>query len=199
MRTILWLFLSLILVGAGLTLRAGESLPEWTQEVSRTQGGGYIWFPGKGTAYTEIEAEDLARGQSLDYLVQECQILHKEIRFNERFVEQVEKKFVVYVRASITQKQCNEAKYATLEFRKKISNRRLLDTYHNYKVTIAEEAVAHVQCTYQDAYCGEFGVQQIYLNNLYLALAYFKKACAIGLPTGCESIQQVLEEISVTN
>ena len=42
---------------------------EWVAEDSRTQGGGWIWFPGKGTGVTVEESYSYAENLALQRLV----------------------------------------------------------------------------------------------------------------------------------
>lgn len=85
---------------------------DWIDEPTRTQGGSWIWFKGKGVAYTRAEADSLAKGETLNHLVKECRIPHKETMFHERCEEFTANNFVIYVRASIEHRFCNESKNA---------------------------------------------------------------------------------------
>ena len=111
----------------------------WVHETSRTQGGSWIWFPGKGIAKNQKDAYLLAEGQALDRLIKECQFPHKEVRFIERCIEEVGSDVVAYVRASIKHDQCSETKYASSKRRFLIESTALVGTYRQYlKLTEAK-------------------------------------------------------------
>lgn len=75
---------------------------DWTKGETRSQAGEWVWFLGKGIAPRVKKADLYAKGQALDYLTQECSILHKSVRFIERCEERIGGSYIVYTRASIT-------------------------------------------------------------------------------------------------
>ncbi len=176
---------------------AGE-LPSWTKDHHRTQGGGWIWFPGNALAITEIEADMMAKGKAIAYLMEECQLPHKEIRFNERYIVEEDGKFRVFVRASITQRQCKEGKYGSMALRSRIVNRHLLGLYRQYMIKIAEIQVADKICRADTVYCLDLAKQEVDMNNWYKAYTYAEKSCKHGLKEGCNAVR-IISRYLITN
>lgn len=174
-----------------IRVAVANDVPEWTQEDHRTQGAGWIWFPANAVAPTEIEADLMAKGKAIAYLMDECQIPHKEIRFNERFVQENDGKFKVYVRASITDRQCGEGKYGSRELKAKIVNTRLLDVYRQYQTRLAELRIANTVCRASSTYCLEQAIKSFDMQNYYLAYTYAEKACQSGLKSACKSVNTI--------
>lgn len=168
-----------------------SDLPNWTQEDHRTQGGGWIWFPGKYLALTEIGADVMAKGMAVAYLMEECQLPHKEIRFNERHVEEVDGKYRVYVRAAIKDSQCREGKYGSAELREKVVNRSLLTLYRQYKLKVTELQIADKVCAIDPLYCLGQARQEAHMENWYRAYIYAERSCRAGLEGGCKSAKSV--------
>jgi hypothetical protein len=105
----------------------------WTQKTTRTQGGGWIWFPGKGVGTNLKDAYLKAEGQALDRLIKECVFPHKETKFIERCDEVEGKNVVAYVRASLKQDQCNQTKYSNEKGRRIFEHKVLTRTWRQYK------------------------------------------------------------------
>lgn len=170
-------------------VNASEDLPEWATEDSRTQAGGWIWFPGKGVAKTEIEADRLAKGMSIMYLIQECQLPHKDVRFNERFVEELEDgQFKVHVRASITNGQCNAGKNATARDRSLITNKYLMEFYREYRLNIAHKEIAHIVCWKGNTMCFENANNEMQMDRYYRALAFLERGCDYRNEPSCNMV-----------
>jgi hypothetical protein len=83
---------------------------DWVNEEIRTQGGGRVWFKGKGKSENEDMAFRLAENNSLYFLKQECEAIPKETQFIERCLAKDENQFVAYVRATTLQKDCKTVK-----------------------------------------------------------------------------------------
>ncbi len=176
-----------------------QELPSWTNADHRTQGGGWIWFPGKYLAVTELEADYMAKGKAVAYLMEECQIPHSEIRFVERHVQEVEGKFKVYVRASITQKQCNEGKYGSKALKHKIFSRNLLNLYRRYKLKLAQIEVAKTVCTIDTLYCVSLARRAADMSDWYSAYIYAEKSCELGIKQGCNMVKIVSRYLRSNN
>jgi hypothetical protein len=162
-----------------------KTLPVWTKEQSRTQGGGWIWFPGKAVSTKEHDADLIARGKALDYLMQECQALHRGIRFHERAVSRVDGKFHVYVRASIKQGDCKYASSLKADDRKHISSDTLKSLYFQYKLSLAKQKVDYSICNWGNGYCADRVSLEFQMRNDYVALLYAQYACEKGSPPAC--------------
>lgn len=187
MRTLLILFLMIL----NISVVAGDCKKlEWTKETSRTQGGGFIWFPGIAVKIRQLDtAILLAEGRALDYLIGECKAPHKEIQFHERCIEEDGPNFTVYVRASIKQKFCDEAKYSK-DLGESYS--WTLDTklFEYYKL-INREVTTDVCSNDVDA-CLALAESAELNGNKTLALKYLEKACNSRLEFGCGAYGDVL-------
>jgi hypothetical protein len=104
---------------------------KWTKQDGRTQAGGWIWFPGKAIG-RDLERVKLdAEVMALESLRDECQMIHKEVKFNERCVEIIDGGFIVYVRAAIEHKWCEHAKakndlFRNLSLEMKVLERKMI-------------------------------------------------------------------------
>lgn len=79
---------------------------EWISDPTRTQGGGWVWFTGKGVADDRIKADELAKKEAIHHLSSECRSSYRNVRFIERCEDYTSSAFVVITRAAIESKDC---------------------------------------------------------------------------------------------
>lgn len=160
---------------------------DWVQEDSRTQGGNWIWFPGTGKHKTLSKATLYAEGRALDYLTSECGLTHTETKFHEKCVEKDSQGyFNVYVRASITHRQCDQAKYGSPELKEKIKSFALNQKLEAYKAFITNSFLDTRKCNASDVDgCFTQANKEFKMNNFALAAAYAKRACEYGDKYSC--------------
>lgn len=167
-----------------------DRLPHWAQEQNRTQGGSWIWFPGYATASTAEEADVLARGKAVDYLMQECRFPHKDARFVERLEMKEDDVYHVWTRVSVTHEQCNQTKQGGAV------NNRLLEMYRFYRSHVAQLHVDPKICNDENLYCLEQAVREYDLRNNYVALEYARISCSKGIEGGCKVAKGIAEFLS---
>ena len=159
---------------------------QWVKEDGRTQGGGWIWFSGTATDEDLELAYIKAEGMAISRLIQECIFPHKEVKFHERCDEKIGEYFRVYVRASLTGRQCNESKYATKKFRAKIYNSKLIETYNKYKKISGEKEVVISGCNLNSPKkCYDLGKYEFQMGQYQKAFNSFNIACKATLSGAC--------------
>lgn len=151
---------------------------EWTKENGRTQGGGWIWYPGKGRGLSLEDATLLAEGRALEMLVKECLVPHKEVKVHERCHEQQGNEHVVFLRLSLEDTQCRQAKTSNAKFRHKIKNRELERTLTRYRKKIGDSEKVKKECSaLTGRECFQMGKQEYFLENLKDAKKLFTTGC----------------------
>jgi TPR repeat protein len=164
---------------------------DWTQEDSRTQGGGWIWFPGKGVGTTIEDAYLKAEGLAIGRLIQECGVPHKEVKIHERCDEKNDLEYMAYIRVSILESKCVEIKYANEEKKKVLLNRELMKIFHKYQARIEESKNQNTSsktiiCTVEmNKRCLDRGRVEYSLGNHEIALQYYDEVCKNGELDGC--------------
>jgi len=163
-----------------------QTLP-WTKEDSRTQGSGWIWFPGKATGENLAEAYLKAEGAALGRLMQECNFPHKEVKIHERCDERLGKFYKAYIRISVKDKFCKETKYSSAEKAKTIKNTVLLKTYQRYQRLIARNTNIKEDFCNQTNHskCLSLGKYEFHMQNYPAALKYFDLGCLHGNMDSC--------------
>ncbi|MBT7567289.1 hypothetical protein HN630_00100 [archaeon] len=167
--------------------------PDWTRIQHRTQGGGWIWYPGKGEHQNHHLAALLAKGQALAYLIEECAAPHLEAKFNERYESKADNKTVVYVRASIKDSQCRESKYGSGEIKGITSNNKLWEIYTFYQNYIAGQSIDLSICRKENVYCLDQANKSADRGQWYQALRYSQYSCSKGLKGGCNTVKIILK------
>lgn len=152
---------------------------DWAKTSSRTQGGGFIWYPGYGKSDTLEKSRILAEGEGIRKLNSECGFPHKEIRIIERCEEKVGDEYQTFLRLSIKDEHCKQARYATESERSGLLNTSLAETYDQYKYLLEKKLNLTVQdCSRSGVNeCYKRGKYEFYLGNLTPALEYFEQAC----------------------
>ena len=157
-------------------------LPKWAQEDSRTQGGEWIWFPGKYVAFDRNVAASMAVGRALDYLISECGVAHKETKFIEKWERQnKDLSWSVYLRAAIKADHCNEGKYASLKKKRSLTNTNLHQKYYAYKMFLSNKDMDTALCNKDDvAGCLVMADAAWRVKDFIKAAVYAKKGCDLG-------------------
>lgn len=86
--------------------------PNWIHEPTRTVNNGYIVYVGKGEGSGE-KAQFKAEGQALEDLANECSMIPKGTRIEDRFSEKGKYEYTSYVKVAVEFKDCDEMKKAT--------------------------------------------------------------------------------------
>jgi TPR repeat protein len=159
---------------------------EWTKEDARTQGGAWIWFPGKGIGSNLEEATLRAEGRALEMLSKECAFPHKEVKIHERCNEKEGDDHVVFLRLSLEHKQCAESKNANRKLKTKILNKGLARTLKRYRKLIGDKHDEKKNCVNETAEkCYEYGKHFYYTNEFDSALTLFKTGCQKNHVSSC--------------
>lgn len=185
---------------------------EWAKEDSRTQGGGFIWFPGKGIGNTIAEAYFFAEGLALSRLVQECQSIPLNTRIVERCDHRHDSIFNAYVRVNVTENDCKQMriqgpKSKINEALKKILNKyeATLSAIQNrdsskefmkefaYRWNSGEEGQAmnilEKKCLSKDFNaCHDFAYYENAKGNIDVAEAVYEKNCNNEQSTSCYNL-----------
>lgn len=154
----------------------------WYEDSARTQGGGWIWFPGTAKHKDLHTATNLAEGAALDYLVGECQMVHREVKFHEKCMKPIKGGFRVYVRASIKRKQCDMAKSKKVIYK----NKKLTERLNQFRAYKAKNSVDTDKCnSHTPDQCFLIADDEWRLGNTILAEAYADRACQYGKRAYC--------------
>ncbi|MGZ3797623.1 MAG: hypothetical protein ACXVB1_14725, partial [Pseudobdellovibrionaceae bacterium] len=84
--------------------------PEWIHEPTRIVDNGYIVYVGNGEAGTPEKAQFKAEGQALEDLANECSMIPKGTRLEDRFSEKGKYEYSAYVKIAVEFKDCEEVK-----------------------------------------------------------------------------------------
>jgi TPR repeat protein len=150
---------------------------QWTLQDGRTQGDGWIWFPGKSSGISLEEAYLKAEGMALERLNSECTMIHKEAKILERCDEIIDGVYKAYVRVSIKEKYCKQAKYGRNS--KNIINYPLTTTLKHYqKKYLGKKENTSSLCSYEQwDKCYELGKFEFNMGNYQQASKFFTTAC----------------------
>ena len=106
----------------------------WAQTDTREQGGGWIWFLGKGSSSTLKEAYHEAEGMALHRFSLECVAPHINTRMIERCDDILKDgSFVAYVRANLKESECSSLKTSSDKDKNKLINPQLKKIADGYK------------------------------------------------------------------
>jgi hypothetical protein len=83
--------------------------PDWVYEPTRIVDNGYIVYVGKGQFSYEDRAQFKAEGLALEDLANECSLIPKGTRIEDRYSEQLEKETVTYVKIGVEFQECIDA------------------------------------------------------------------------------------------
>jgi hypothetical protein len=84
--------------------------PDWTRQPTRTVDGGYIVYIGTGEASNAERAQFKAEGLALEDLANECSMIPKGVRIEDRFVEKSEHESKAYVKLALEFQECEQAR-----------------------------------------------------------------------------------------
>lgn len=160
---------------------SAQELPEWAEESSRTQGGGWVWFPGKGENESKSEAVIQAENAAVDYMIKECSVPHKDTKFHERFERKNGKVWEVYVRASVKDQDCQYAR--NTKDKSKVVNYPLLSQYLSRTDTVKIDSF--ICRRYDTVGCLEVADGAWRSGRIAKALAYAKRGCELGNSYTC--------------
>ena len=179
---------------------AKSELPDWAKTDARTQGGGWIWFPGKYKATDRVLANTIAIGRAVEYLMLECNVPHKETRFVERFERQVDGIWEVYTRASVTSKQCKETKYASPKRMKFIKSNNLVQMYWTYRSFLGNKTLDKDLCNKDAPDECVFPIDREWKNgNKVKAIAYAERGCMLGDKFSCGFAGRIYWELGAAS
>lgn len=141
----------------------------WAKQPIRTQGGGWVWFLGKGINSKKSMAEFLADGIALSRIKDECSIIPKSTRIVEKCYEIDSGSYLFYSRASYRGKDCKLKKeHKTLS--KKLSK------YESYTLNSTVES-----CTKKNPKnCEDLGNYEYLNGDKEKGVKLFSKGCLYG-------------------
>jgi len=84
-------------------------LPQWAQQPTRTVDNGYIVYVGHSEAPTRQKAQFKAEGIALEDLANECSMIAKGTRVEDRFTETTQNGFNAYAKIAIEFQTCDQA------------------------------------------------------------------------------------------
>jgi hypothetical protein len=166
--------------------------PDWTHQASRMVDNGYIVYVGKGEASRADDAQFKAEGLALEDLANECSMVPKGTRVEDRYLVTTKTGYTSYTKVGLELQECDEATKATdPEAIRKIANvifTSQLKTYQDFEETgfrseaedgkeieaPTEIAAAPSQGTYNDHV-------HFYMTRQYIA--YQKEVVVLAPPT----------------
>ncbi len=86
--------------------------PSWTQQPTRTIDNGYIIYVGRGESGTTENAEFKASGVALEDLANECSMVPKGTRVEDRFAETTTTGIIAYTKIGVEFQTCDQASKA---------------------------------------------------------------------------------------
>ncbi len=87
--------------------------PDWTRQASRMVDNGYIVYVGKGEASRADDAQFKAEGSALEDLANECSMVPKGTRVEDRFLITTKTGYTSYTKVALELQECDEATKAT--------------------------------------------------------------------------------------
>ncbi|MCO4755405.1 MAG: hypothetical protein KC478_13060 [Bacteriovoracaceae bacterium] len=108
----------------------------WAKKEGRSQAAGWIFFTGKGIGKSQEQSFFRAEGQALSRLAQECRLIHKFVKINERCNEGLGSEHVAYARVSVRHDNCKTSQTSD---DKKWINTELSTQFSEYKEQIKNE------------------------------------------------------------
>src|SRR6185312_16331964 len=106
--------LAILTCAIGLLLTSCSSeqkptAPPWTHGATRVVDNGYIVYVGVGHAPDPDRAQFKAEGQALEDLANECSMIPKGTRFEDRYSEKEEYETTAYVKVALEFQECDTA------------------------------------------------------------------------------------------
>jgi hypothetical protein len=87
-----------------------KTQPDWVHESTRSVDNGYIVYIGNGVAMSNERAQFEAEGQALEDLANECSMIPKGTRLEDRYFEKTGHEYLAYVKVGVEFKDCEEMK-----------------------------------------------------------------------------------------
>ena len=180
-------------------LRAEDCAKQsWTHTSARTQGGGWIWFPGKFTAEDRFQAEVKALGLALSYESDECRIIPKGTKVHEKCVEKnADGTWTVYVRASFKDKICKRASVASRRVASQMRSLPFTRKLNAFKMASVERNIRPACANGNFKACYD-SMNDYLQNDRYVeAAVYGQKACKLGSAHACGITAVLLKQIGL--
>ena len=168
---------------------------QWTHDNGRSQGGDWIWFSGRGVSNNLVESYEKAEYFSLLRLVKECRYPTKGTRFIERCDDIIGDKYIAFVRANITHKECQWAQSANDE-RSRVINDILYRQYLRGNILFATPNKNNDCALDTEVRCTSLGMREYELGNLNKALVLFDQGCEANELSGCFYAAQAKIELN---
>lgn len=113
--------------------------PEWLHQPTRVVDGGYIVYVGSAAGPNADRAQFKAEGVALEDLANECSLLPKGTRIEDRYTEPVGREFVAYVKLAVEFQDCEAGRTAlqpeTIRAVANVSFTAQLKRYQDYMET----------------------------------------------------------------
>jgi hypothetical protein len=88
--------------------------PEWTAGSTRVVDNGYIVYVGKGEASNAERAQFKAEGMALEDLANECSLIPKGARVEDRYSVQDQHEYVAWVKVAVEFQECDQGRHANV-------------------------------------------------------------------------------------
>jgi hypothetical protein len=168
-------------------------LPNWARETSRTQGGGWNWYPGSAADQDKERAVYLATNRALDYMVKECATIPLGTKFHERFDRHKNGYWEIYVRASVKDAECRKTKVMKDETKFKYTHKSLGRQYAKYIQDFDTVEIDSQICHgYHTVGCFIVSTTAWKRGKLKKAAAYAREGCRLGHSESCGHYGMVL-------
>jgi hypothetical protein len=105
-----YIFLFVLLAGCSSTPKVTG--PDWIRQPTRIVDGGYIVYIGSATASNDSRAQFNAEGQALEDLANECSMIPKGARIEDRYAEKDKRDSKAWVKLALEFQECEEGKHA---------------------------------------------------------------------------------------
>jgi hypothetical protein len=86
--------------------------PEWTHAGTRVVDNGFIVYAGQAEGNQPERAQFKAEGQALEDLANECSLIPKGTRVEDRYLEHQEHIVIAYVKVAVEFQECDEGRHA---------------------------------------------------------------------------------------
>ena len=147
----------------------------WARGDGRSQGGGIIWFIGKGMSKDYDSSFENAEGQAISRLVKECGFANKVAIFNERCVNEDKDEYYSYARLSIKADECQKSIELQENEKSSFVNKEFNRLYLNYLKNV-EKVDLECKITKPEL-CLSLAKQENINKNLPLAKKYAAISC----------------------
>ena len=128
----LYFTLLTLLVSCGSVEKKPE--PAWVHQSTRNVDNGYIEYVGRSESVTLERTQFQAEGLALEDLANECSLVPKGTRIEDRFTDKTPNGYLAYVKVAVEMQECDRASKSTdpLEI-KKIANLPFTEQLKKYQ------------------------------------------------------------------